>query len=216
MRGLEVSEDLVMVGSDMPVLSPLPEGIFYTAPMKTNSHKTWNIRRLDVRAFAEAEASWEEQLSLGDLERLAQERCLGDDRPGLVSWHAHGEMRPGTGGAPVVWLHLRANTTVPLSCQRCLGPVDTGLVVDRRFRFVADEATAEAEDDDSDEDVLALEPRPDLLALLEDELLMALPLVPMHVVCPETLPHSAGKIDAGASSNADAPHPFAALSTLKK
>lgn len=190
--------------------------IFYTASMKTNSHKTWNVRRLDARAFAEAGASWEEQRPLADLERLAQERCPGDDRPGTVSWQAHGEMRPGTGGTPVVWLHVGAHTSVPLSCQRCLGPVDTPLEVDRWFRFVADEATAEAEDDDSEEDVLALEPRPDLLALLEDELLMALPLVPMHVVCPEALPHSAGDIDTASPSMAEAPHPFAALSKLKK
>ena len=70
--------------------------------------------------------------------------------------------------------------------------VDELLEVDRWFRFVADEATAELEDDDSEEDVLALEPRPDIAQLVEDELLMAMPLVPMHETCPVAVPMQAG------------------------
>ncbi|MFC3217232.1 hypothetical protein [Comamonas sp. JC664] len=47
-----------------------------------------------------------------------------------------------------------------------------------------DEATAAALDDESEEDVLVLAPQIDALELIEDELLMALPMVPMHEVCP--------------------------------
>ena len=36
--------------------------------------------------------------------------------------------------------------------------------------------------------MLALEPALDLRGLVEDELLLALPLVPRHEVCPEPLP----------------------------
>jgi len=52
------------------------------------------------------------------------------------------------------------------------------LLVDRDFRFVPDEATAMAEDDEAEEDLLVLSGEFDLLALVEDELLMDLPLVP--------------------------------------
>lgn len=58
------------------------------------------------------------------------------------------------------------------------------LYVDRSFRFVPDEETAELEDDDSDEDVLALSSEFNLLELIEDELLMEVPVVPRHEVCP--------------------------------
>ncbi len=45
----------------------------------------------------------------------------------------------------------------------------------RSFRFVADEATAEALDEECDEDLLALSREFDLRELIEDELLMACP-----------------------------------------
>ena len=119
---------------------------------------------------------------------------------------------------PSVWLHLQAQLTLPLTCQRCLGPVATPLVVDRWFRFVADETTAAAEDEDSEEDVLALEPRPSLLELIEDELLMELPLVPMHEVCPESPAALAGAADVPADEAPESmrPNPFAGLARLKK
>jgi uncharacterized protein len=138
--------------------------------------------------------------------------------PASVVWQVDGELRGADqAAASAVWLHLQAQATVPLTCQRCLGPVQTPLVVDRWFRFVATESQAEAEDDDAEEDLLALEPRPDLMAVLEDELLMALPLVPMHEVCPQTLPLSAGNLPE--DSDGEEPrreNPFQVLSKLKK
>ncbi|MDR7094828.1 uncharacterized metal-binding protein YceD (DUF177 family) [Hydrogenophaga laconesensis] len=127
-------------------------------------------------------------------------------------------MRASTsGGPPDVWLQLEADALVSLTCQRCLAPVATPLVVDRWFRFVADEATAEAQDDGCEEDLLALEPRPNLLDVLEDELLMELPLVPMHEVCPASV--LAGLSASADGGDQDAPpprNPFAALAKLKK
>jgi uncharacterized protein len=46
----------------------------------------------------------------------------------------------------------------------------------------------------------------DLLAFIEDEILMALPMSPKHEVCPN---------DILATLNKDKPNPFAVLSTLK-
>ena len=184
--------------------------------MNMNSNKTWNPRRLDVRAFAEAGATLQADLPLTDLKRLSAERGPDDGGLATISWQAHGEMRQGAGGAPAVWMHLQASAAVPLSCQRCLGAVITPLEVDRWFRFVADEAMAEAEDDDCEEDVLALEPRPDLLDLLEDELLMAVPLVPMHDACPSPLPSTADGAGASPEAPSTPPHPFAALARLRK
>jgi uncharacterized protein len=48
---------------------------------------------------------------------------------------------------------------------------------------------------------------------VEDELLLALPIVPMHERCPMPLPMAAD--EAPATEETDRPHPFAALAALK-
>lgn len=118
-----------------------------------------------------------------------------------------------------VWLHLEAQTQVPLVCQRCLSPYLESLGVDRWFRFVKDEATADAEDDSAEEDLLVLDPRFDLAALIEDELLLALPLIPMHGQCPQPLllaTDAAEEVGDASGGVADRPNPFAVLQALQK
>lgn len=184
--------------------------------MNKPTRTVWNPSRLDAAAFAQADAVLQGQTALAELVRLAEDLHLPDDAPiqGQVAWTLRGEMRePRAGQQPDVWLHLQATATVPLTCQRCLGPVDTPLEVDRWFRFVADEAAAEAQDDDCEEDLLALEPRPDMLAVLEDELLMSLPLVPMHDTCPEPVPLGDAAPDVEADQ--ERPNPFAQLARLR-
>ncbi len=186
----------------------------------TPSPSHWNPARLDARRFAEASGRLQGECPVNELPRLAADLHPQGlvDANASVAWQADGEVRGAEqAAAAAVWLHLHAQATVPLTCQRCLGPVATPLVVDRWFRFVATEAQAEAEDDDAEEDLLALEPRSDLMAVLEDELLMALPLVPMHEVCPQTLPSSAGRLPqetGGMEPRRE--NPFQVLSKLKK
>ncbi|WP_372661836.1 DUF177 domain-containing protein [Hydrogenophaga sp.] len=187
--------------------------------MKETPKSVWNPARLDVKAFAQAGARLQMQDPLERFERLQQELHQPEDPVGMpVSWTIQAELRPGAqGGAPAAWLHLEADARVALTCQRCLGPVEAPLQVDNWFRFVADEATAEAQDDDCEEDLLALEPRPSLLDVLEDELLMALPIVPMHETCPHALVMQAGDPAVPAADDAqERPHPFAGLARLKK
>ena len=186
----------------------------------TPSPSSWNPARLDARRFAEASGHLQGECPASEFPRLSADLHAQGllDGPASVAWQADGELRGAEqAAAAAVWLHLQAQATVPLTCQRCLGPVASPLVVDRWFRFVATEAQAEAEDDDAEEDLLALEPRPDLMAVLEDELLMALPLVPMHEVCPQTLPSSAGHLpDASDGVAPVRENPFQVLSKLKK
>ncbi len=187
--------------------------------MNVASKAPWNPDRLDMRAFAQAGARLSAEEALSRFERLLAEVPGGVESGGWqVHWTATGELRPGARGAePSVWLHLLAEAELPLACQRCLAPVPVRLTVDRWFRFVADEATAAAEDEESDEDVLALEPRPSLRELIEDELLMELPLVPMHDACPQPVPMVAGRLDAAADAVEPArKNPFEALAQLKK
>lgn len=185
----------------------------YTAPMP----KTLQVHRVNMQVFAQEGAPYEGVSLLQNMERLRQE-TLGL-RPDLaVHWHASSELRPGPSGEDQIWLHLTANTAVPLACQRCMAALDVNLMVDQWFRFVATEDIAMAEDDQSEEDLLVMEPYLDLLALLEDELLMAVPLVPMHEECPVTPVLSAGGEALAPADRVEAskPNPFAVLAKLKQ
>lgn len=175
--------------------------------------KEFSAQRLDVKAFAEDGAHLAGQAPLSAFERLLAETSgRGGERP--VHWEARGELRNPLHVHPQLWLHLRAGACLSLTCQRCLSPVDVDVAVDRRFRFVADERMAEAEDDASEEDLLALSRSFDLLGLVEDEMLMDMPLVPRHEQCPEPLPEPVDDLEDEAESSK--PNPFAVLGRLKK
>jgi uncharacterized protein len=169
--------------------------------------------RLDVKGFAEAAAALCGNDPLEGHARLSAE-LAGPASDPVVRWKAVGASRAGPTGAPVPWLHLSAQARVPLACQRCLAPVDVDLLVDRWFRFAADEATAAAEDEESDEDVLVSSRDFDLHALVEDELLMEIPVTPRHEVCPEPAQLSAVDPDFEAAEAAH-PNPFAVLGALR-
>ena len=140
-------------------------------------------RRLSVTSFAQNAEHLQGNDRLADYRRLvAEAAAIADD--GAVRWSADGEMRSPSGGTRQPWLHLAADTALPMTCQRCLEPVFVSLSADRWFRFVADEATAELEDEAAEEDVLAIDEALNLRELIEDELLLALPVVPMHEQCP--------------------------------
>jgi uncharacterized protein len=167
-------------------------------------------RRLDVAAAAADALRLEGHWPLAGFERLHD----GAAQDGDVQWSARGEQRAVPGAQAEIWLHLTVCARVWRDCQRCLQPVALELDVARALRFVADEATAEVLDAESEDDVLALPRHLDLHALVEDELLLALPLVPMHAQCPQSLPMPAD-LDAGDTPSESAAHPFAALAGLQ-
>jgi uncharacterized protein len=142
--------------------------------------------------------------------RLAQDTF---GAPGDVNWTAQATIRPVTGGAPELWLQLSCRAAAELTCQRCLQPVKLDLQAERAIRFVSDEAEAERLDELSDDDVLA---QPggglDLRQLVEDELILALPLVPRHDTCPQPLPMAS----SAAADEVERPNPFQALAALKR
>lgn len=175
--------------------------------------KEFSPQRLDVKAFAQAQAHLDGQQPLSQFNRLALE-AQGPHEGVYVRWAVQGELRAEAGADAQVWLHLQAETDLPMICQRCLTLAPIPLNVERSFRFVADEATAEALDDESEEDLLALSKEFDLFELLEDELLMELPVVPLHDICPEAVP-LASSDDDFEQANSEKPNPFAALAGLR-
>jgi uncharacterized protein len=78
---------------------------------------------------------------------------------------------------------------------------------------VDSEAQAEQQDDESEEDLLVMSRDFDLMALIEDEVLMDLPVVPRHEVCPVLVKLAAADPDFELESVK--PNPFSALAVLK-
>lgn len=174
--------------------------------------RDFDARCLDVRAFAKAGADLAGDWSLAGFERLAEALVApGPGEPAArLHWSARGAEVAEPGGAPQVWLHLHADATVPMVCQRCLKPCQHTLQFDRQFLFVPDEASAAGLDADVEHEVLVSTRELDLHELLEDELLLDLPIVPRHDVCPDPLP-----MPVDDASEPSAEHPFAALASLR-
>lgn len=169
---------------------------------------------LSIKAFAQAGDTLECGLQLSDFARLSEE-SMGPVAGVAVNFSAQGEMREDASGQDEPWVRLSGSTHLTMTCQRCLGPVVVGVQFERSFRFVASEALAEVEDEESEEDVLVISREFNLQELVEDELLMAVPAVPKHEACP--VPVKLTAADAGfEDSVADTPNPFAVLQQLKK
>lgn len=186
-----------------------------------------------MAAFIESGEPLSGSLKLTELPRLAEELAADADASQLapIQWQALGRLVKQRVGEPQLWLDLQAQGEIALECQRCLQAVTQTLSFSRSIRFAKDEAAAAELDADSEDDVLAVSRQFDLLELVEDELIMALPIVPRHEVCPtdvaslmqadvETPPpgQPAGEVGAeteepGASGK---PNPFAVLAALKK
>ncbi len=199
--------------------------------MKT---REFNPARLDLTKLAQAGTAISGELDVSTRERLAQVQD-SSSTPGerKITWTARAELRSQRGGAKQTWLHLEVQTSLTMQCQRCLEPVDLAVDIAPWFRIVADEATAATLDAElEDVDVLAADGPLDLLTLIEDEILLSLPAVPMHEACPRVIPMTyvavppgspaalPGVFDAATGTQTapeDEPpeHPFAALATLK-
>jgi len=167
---------------------------------------------IDIQHAAQAGLHLSGHNLLSNYERLAQEaQGLGVENH--LDWTAQLELRQDAAGQATPWLHLTVSTAMPQTCQRCLGPVDIAITIDRRFRFVESEAVAEAQDDASEEDLLVTSREFDLAGLIEDEVLMDLPLIGRHEVCPVAPKLAVADADFEVAS--EKPNPFAQLVQLK-
>lgn len=108
-------------------------------------------------------------------------------------------------------LDVRAQGSVMLECQRCMKPFVWPVDISNTVEVVADEAQLEDDDDADGPDRILCSGRLDALGLVEDELILSIPYVPMHDVCPDTL-----ELSAGEPIPESRPSPFAVLGELKK
>jgi uncharacterized protein len=108
---------------------------------------------------------------------------------------------------PMITGHLQ--TRLGLECQRCLQPLELPLELD--FRLMID-ASEELMRQSSDDTLYSVDGFVDIDEVVEDELILALPLVAMHedTACNENWQVSGSISDSAAKEN-----PFAVLQQLK-
>ena len=164
------------------------------------SRNSYGLKRInDAFAFARDSRVLEGRLVIAELERLHD---LLAEVSGEVAWRLEGF----TGERGESLLRLTVGGRLALACQRCLGAVSFDLEIDSLLELApvgAELSQDELEDDTRD--FLPVERELDVAELVEDEILLALPVAPRHEKC--GLP---GAADAGERIN-----PFAALAGFK-
>lgn len=86
----------------------------------------------------------------------------------------------GASDAMGLLLRVTVEGEVGTTCQRCLGELVLPLSVAHTIRLARDKTELDRLDADPDEDALPLEAKLDPVALIEDEILLSLPLAAMH------------------------------------
>ena len=158
---------------------------------------------IDSLAFVQEGGSLTGELALA---RLPRTHDWLVDTDGSVSYRV--EASRGERGQPQ--LQLSVDGTLALRCQRCLEPMVFPLHFCNALELIADEAdlTQEELEDDS-RDYLQAQKELDVVALIEDEIILALPFAPRHESCSPPAPSP----DAGPGD--EKVSPFAALAALK-
>ena len=136
---------------------------------------------------------------MAGLERLHD---LLADVSGEISWRIEGSK----GERGELLLQLTVGGTILLACQRCLEAIPFDLDVDSLLELVpASVELSQDELEDDTRDFLPVERELDVAELVEDEVLLAVPVAPRHERC--GLP---GAADAGERVN-----PFTVLGGFK-
>lgn len=168
--------------------------------------------RIDAQQLARAGQTLAGEVRLAAFERLVAE--CGDEKIGerAVRWALRGSV--DADGA--CWLSLEVTAEVPMLCQRCLGAVAIEAHGASRFRLVpAGEEWGDEDLEDDSFEALEIDGPLDLAVLVEDEVLLALPTVPVHAQCDmPDVPTGAGEQAEPAA--AKKPSPFAVLEQLKR
>ncbi|MEY3202416.1 MAG: hypothetical protein RIR70_1966 [Pseudomonadota bacterium] len=155
-------------------------------------------RRGDVRSG---------MVALSLLPRLSQ-AVLG--AKGEIAWQASGEVAQITGlpEAGRGWfLNLHICAVVTLSCQRCLEAFELPVDISTRILMVPETRPLPDEElEIEDFDAIPVGRELNLAELIEDELLLSLPLAPRHAECAPPEP----------AEKSDKQSPFAVLAHLKR
>lgn len=145
------------------------------------------------------------EIAVSDLARLAEELA---NKSGLLQWSLQG----GTDKLGHLQLMLSVSGSVQLRCQRCLTPFVFAIESNAILILARDEASADEVDallGDDTVEVIVGSKALEIIQLIEDEALLALPLAPKHASCPD-------QATLDALKNAKTDSPFSVLKRLRQ
>jgi uncharacterized protein len=153
---------------------------------------------IDSVDFAQNGKETRGEIAVSELSRLSSMLAKSD---GSLTYIVRGYCE---GDSNMLGVSIQGMCT--LRCQRCLGELEYSVNLDARLRLLPAEKLDESDEDD-DLDAIEAEPRLDVLALIEEELLLELPFAPKHLEgeCASTTNGLQQKVS-----------PFAVLAGLKK
>lgn len=155
---------------------------------------------IDSLAFAREGAVLEGNLRVAGLERLHDQLTQVD---GELSFRLEGRL-VGREKTPELLLSVRGGLS--LRCQRCLGGLPHQVQVDSVLELIESEDDLTQEDlEDDSRDFLPAQKDLDVAGLVEEEVLLDLPVAPRHESC--VMPEAAVATEKAS--------PFAALAALK-
>jgi uncharacterized protein len=126
--------------------------------------------------FAQTQQKLTDTFAVFDCKRLAEMLVIQDKNlePATIHFELTGECKRFRQPS----LHLHIKTNLPVVCQRCL---DEMLVeVDLSFDYLISDVAINELDENDEMDWLEANNEMDLQELIEDELLLALPIAPTH------------------------------------
>ena len=153
---------------------------------------------IDSVDFARNGKEMQGEIAVSSLSRLADK--LANDG-GSLTYLVRGSH---DGDKDILEISLQGSCT--LRCQRCLGELEYPVNIASRLLLLPSDRLDEFEEDD-DVDAIAADPKLDVLALIEEELLLGLPFAPRH---PE------GECAPAMNGVQQKASPFAVLAGLKK
>ncbi|QEY63970.1 metal-binding protein [Metapseudomonas lalkuanensis] len=162
---------------------------------------------VDPRKLADREVTLEGEIALASLERLCDPLA---DNAGSI----HVRLSFGRDERRAVVIHSRIDVEVKMVCQRCLELVALNIHSECDYAVVREGADSQSLP--KGYDVLEVGEDPlDLMTLVEDELLLALPIVPAHD--PEDCQQPAGLDEPEPSEDeVSRSNPFSVLAQLKR
>ena len=126
---------------------------------------------VDPRRFCRGKQSWEIRSDVAAFPRLAHEFTQGELFCRVIG---------GADAQGGLFLQLSVHGDVALTCQRCLGSLAHAVGIERVLHLARNETELERLDAMPDSDAILAGEKLDLLALVEDEVLLSLPLAAMH------------------------------------
>lgn len=165
-------------------------------------------RYIDTAEFTRLGTELSGRTSLEAFSRFGE--GLPQQPDGWVTWSLQGAR--DSGGQSFLLVTLKAQPV--LQCQRCLEPFTFDVNVSNRVQVVTRESDLDDDegDDDAPERVLGGR-RFDVLSFIEDELILAVPYVPRHEICPSAVAVPAAPEPVPEDTR---PSPFAVLEQLKQ